>query len=70
MKLVIENVKSEHYKWIAEMAKALNFKVVEVELSDDEEDEYLLTAMEEVKNEPMATEEEKTEFEVWLKTVK
>ncbi len=67
MKLVIENIKSEHYKWIAEMAKALDFKVVEVELSDDEEDEYLLAAMEEVKNEPIATEEEKTEFEAWLK---
>ncbi|RYE21876.1 MAG: hypothetical protein EOP42_25255 [Sphingobacteriaceae bacterium] len=70
MKLVIENVKSEHYKWIAEMAKALDFKVVEVELSDDEEDEYLLAAMEEMKDEPIVTAEEKAEFEVWLKAVK
>ena len=70
MKLVIENVKSEHYKWITEMAKALDFKVVEVELSDDEEDEYLLAAMEEVKDEPVATKEEKAEFEAWLKAVK
>lgn len=67
MKLVIENVKSEHYKWIAEMAKALDFKVVEVELS---EDEYLLAAMEEVKDEPIATEEEALEFEEWLKSNK
>ncbi len=66
MKLVIENVKSEHYKWIAEMAKALDFKVVEVELSEDEEDEYLLAAMQEVKDEPIATKEEKEEFEAWL----
>ncbi len=65
MKLVIENIKSEHYKWIAEMAKALDFKVVEIELSDDE-DEYLLAAMEEVKDEPIATKEEKEEFEAWL----
>lgn len=68
MKLVIENVKSEHYKWLAEMAKALDFKVVEVELSEDEEDEELLAAMEEVKDEPIATEEEVKEFEAWLKT--
>ncbi len=67
MRLVIENVKSEHYKWIAEMAKALDFKVVEVELSEDEEDEYLLAAMEEVKDEPIATQLEKEEFEKWLK---
>jgi hypothetical protein len=66
MKLVIENVKSEHYKWIAEMAKALDFKVVEVELSEDEEDEHLLAAMEEVKDEPIATEEEVKEFKAWL----
>lgn len=70
MKLVIENVKSEHYKWLAEMAKALDFKVVEVELSKDEEDEYLLAAMEEVKDEPVATEEEVSEFETWLKSSK
>ncbi|MGI4021657.1 MAG: hypothetical protein ACRYFA_09145 [Janthinobacterium lividum] len=70
MRLVIENIKSEHYKWLAEMAKALDFKVVEVELSEDEEDAYLLAAMEEVKNEPIATQEEKKEFEAWLNTVK
>ncbi len=70
MKLVIENVKSEHYKLLSEMAKALDFKVVEVELSEDEEDEYLLAAMEEVKNEPIATKEEKEEFEAWLNAVK
>jgi len=67
-KLVIENVKSEHYKWLAEMAKALDFKVVEVELSEDEEDEELLAAMEEVKDEPIATEEEVLKFEAWLKS--
>lgn len=70
MKLVIENIKSEHYKLLAEMAKALDFKVVEVELSDEEEDEYLLAAMEEVKDEPIATEEEVDDFKAWLKTNK
>ncbi len=68
MKLVIENIKTEHYKWLAEMAKALDFKVVEVELSEDEEDEELLAAMEEVKDEPIATEEEVLKFEAWLKS--
>jgi hypothetical protein len=33
----------------------------------DEEDAYLLTAMEEVKDEPAATREETAEFERWLK---
>lgn len=70
MRLVIENIKSEHYKWLAEMAKALDFKLVEVELSEDEEDEYLLAAMEEVKDEPIATEEKKQEFEAWLNAIK
>jgi uncharacterized protein (DUF342 family) len=69
-KLVIENVKSEYYKWLAEMAKALDFKVVEVELSEDEEDAALLAAMEKVKDEPIATEEEVLEFEAWLKANK
>jgi len=67
---VIENVKSEYYKWLAEMAKALDFKVVEVELSEDEEDAALLAAMEKVKDEPIATEEEVLEFEAWLKANK
>jgi len=66
MKLVIDNVKSEHYKWLIEMAKTLQFKVVEIELTEDEEDAYLLTAMEEVKNEPNATAEEVDEFKKWL----
>ncbi len=70
MKLVIENIKTEHYKWLAEMAKALDFKVVEVELSDDDEDEYLLAAMEEVKDEPIATQEEVEDFKAWLKANK
>jgi hypothetical protein len=70
MRLVIENIKSEHYKWLTEMAKALDFKVVEAELSEDEEDEYLLAAMEEVKDEPIVSKAEAEEFEQWLKSVK
>ncbi len=52
------------------MAKTLQFKVVEVELSEDEEDAYLLAAMEETKDEPVATAEEVEEFKKWLKSSK
>jgi hypothetical protein len=67
MRMVIDNVKSEHFKWLTEMAKTLHFKVVEVELSEDEEDAYLLAAMEEVKDEPDATPKEVEEFKKWLR---
>ncbi len=70
MRMVIDNVKSEHYKWLTEMAKTLDFKVVEVEMTEDEEDAYLLAAMEEVKDEPNATAEEVDEFMKWLKSSK
>lgn len=66
--MVIDNVKSEHFKWLTEMAKTLQFTVVEVELSEDEEDAYLLASMEEVKDEPLVSEEEAKEFEMWLKS--
>jgi hypothetical protein len=66
--MVIDNVKSEHFKWLTEMAKTLQFKVVEVELSEDEEDAYLLAAMEEVKDETPLTSSEAQEFESWLKS--
>ena len=58
MRMVIDNVKSEHFKWLTEMAKTLQFKVVEVELTEDEEDEYLLAAMEEAKDETPVSESE------------
>lgn len=51
----------------------LNFRPIEQlinELSDDEEDAYLLAAMDEVKNEPIASAEEAEEFEKWLKSEK
>ncbi|MFI5139725.1 MAG: hypothetical protein ACHQIM_18025 [Sphingobacteriales bacterium] len=66
MRMVIDNVKSEHFKWLTEMAKTLKFKVVEVELTEDEEDAYLLAAMEEVKDETPVSDEEAKEFENWL----
>ena len=68
MRMVIDNVKSEHFKWLTEMAKTLHFKVVEVELTEDEEDEYLLAAMEEAKDETPVSESEAKEFEIWLKS--
>jgi hypothetical protein len=68
--MVIDNVKSEHFKWLTEMAKTLQFKVVEVELTEDEEDAYLLAAMEEVKDEPNLTESEAAEFRKWLDSAK
>ena len=67
MRMVIDNVKSEHFKLLSEMAKSLQFKVVEVELTEDEEDAYLLAAMEETKDETPVSDEEAIEFENWLK---
>jgi hypothetical protein len=52
------------------MAKTLQFKVVEVELSEDEEDAYLLASMEEVKDEVPVSAEETNEFRNWLRTAK
>jgi hypothetical protein len=66
--MVIDNVKSEHFKWLTEMAKTLQFKVIEVELTEDEEDAYLLAAMEEVKDETPVSDDEAKEFEKWLKS--
>jgi len=70
MRMVIDNVKSEHFKWLTEMAKTLQFRVVEVELTEDEEDAYLLAAMEEVKNEPNLSGNEAIEFRKWLDSAK
>jgi hypothetical protein len=66
--MVIDNVKSEHFKWLTEMAKTLQFKVVEVELTEDEEDAYLLAAMEEAKDETPVSDDAAREFERWLKS--
>ncbi len=70
MRLVIEDINTEHYKWLTEMAKTLNFKVVDVEFSEDEEDAYLLQAMESVKNDPILSDEEVTDLRGWLKSHK
>lgn len=70
MRLVIDDFKSEHYKLLAEMAKTLNFKVSEIELSEEEEDRALLMAMESTKNEPNLTKDEANEFENWLNSIK
>ena len=70
MRLVIDNIKKEHLKWLTEMAKTLKFNVTEVELTEDEEDAYLLASMEAVKDEPNLSKEESDEFENWLKSVK
>lgn len=66
MRMVIDNVKSEHYTLLAEMAKTLQFTVVEVELTEDEEDAELLAAMVSVKDEPDLTKGEAIEFRKWL----
>lgn len=70
MKIVLKNVKAEHYKLLRELAKVLAFKIVKVKLTEGEEDQALLFAMEEVKDEPNATQEEVLEFEQWLKSAK
>ena len=66
MRMVIDNVKSEHYTLFTEMAKTLQFTVVEVELTEDEEDAELLAAMVAVKDEPDLTKDEAIEFRKWL----
>lgn len=68
MRLVIDNVKSEHFKWLTEMAKTLHFNVTEIELTEDEEDEELLAAMVAVKDGPDATTDEVDEFRKWLRS--
>jgi len=68
--MVIDNVNREHFKWLTEMAKTLQFNVVEVELTEDEEDAYLLAAMEEGKDDPIASAEEVDEFKNWLRAPK
>ncbi len=67
MRMVIDNVKSEHLNWLTEMAKTLHFKIVEIEQSEDEEDAYLLAEMEKTKDEAPISDEEAEEFESWLK---
>ena len=69
MRMVIDNFKSEHFKLLAEMAKTLQFKVVEVELTEEEEDEELLAAMEAVKHEKPVSNQEAEDFESWLRSV-
>ena len=69
MRMVIDNFKSEHFKLLAEMAKTLQFKVVEIELTEDEEDEELLAAMEAVKHEKPVSKQEAEDFENWLRSV-
>ena len=70
MKLVLDNINSEHYKWLTEMAKTLHFDVIEVKMSENEEDAYLLTEMNGAVDEPDATEEEVTNFKIWLRAAK
>jgi len=50
MKLTLDNINSKHYAWLRQMAKALNFTIVDVELSkeevslvEDAETSYLLS---------------------------
>lgn len=70
MRMVIDNVNSEHIKWLTEMAKTLQFKVVEVELTEDEEDEYLLAEMKIAADEKNASSEEINDFKQWLRSSK
>lgn len=69
MKLVLDNVDLKHRDLLMEMAKALKFKVKEVELTEKEEDQALLLAMEEGKKEGRASREEQDNFETWLKAI-
>ena len=69
MKLVLENVNLKHRDLLMEMAKALKFKVSEMTLTEKEEDQALLLAMEEGKKSGKASAEEQESFETWLKSI-
>lgn len=69
MKLVLENVDLKHRDLLMEMARTLNFKVSEVELTEKEEEKALLEAMKEGKKKGRANIKEQDSFEKWLKTI-
>jgi len=69
MKLVLDNVSVKHKHLMFEMAKALNFDVSEIALTDKEEEEALMIAIEEGKTEGRATEKEQDDFNSWLKSL-
>ena len=69
MRLVLENVNEKHKILLLEMARALKFKVSGIELTQEEEDKAMLTAMEEGKKGGRATKKEQENFEQWLKAI-
>jgi hypothetical protein len=66
MKLILDNVDITYKALLAEMVKALHFKVTEIELTEQEEEQALYAAMQDGQKSGMATEAEKSEFEKWL----
>lgn len=69
MRLVLENVNEKHKTLFLEMARALNFKVSGIELTEEEEDKAMLAAMEEGKKVGRATKKEQSDFEKWLNAI-
>ncbi|UKT64809.1 hypothetical protein [Pedobacter mucosus] len=65
MKLILENVDTKHYNLLLEMAEALNFKIKELNISEDE-DAALGKAVESGQVEGRMDEPSKEEFEKWL----
>lgn len=66
MRMVLENVQDKHYQLLLQMAEALQFKVVEVEPSEEEVDAALGRAIEAGKSEGRLNEQEQVAFETWL----
>ncbi|MFB2118235.1 hypothetical protein [Parapedobacter sp. 2B3] len=66
MKLVLENVQNKHYRLLLEMAEALQFKVTELEPTEEEIDSSLGRAIIAGKAEGRLSEQEQQAFESWL----
>ncbi len=66
MKLVLDNVQNKHYRLLLEMAEALQFKVTEVEPTEQEIDDSLGRAIVSGKAEGRLSEKEQQTFESWL----
>lgn len=62
MKIILENVNPKHYDWLKKMADALKFKVREIDISEEEEDEALEKAIEAGRNDDILSPEETSRF--------
>jgi disulfide oxidoreductase YuzD len=62
MKIILENVNPKHYDWLKKMAETLKFKVRELDISEEEEDQALERAIEAGRNDEVLSPEETSRF--------